>query len=101
MHNCGVRAARATPLFVPHPRVAKAAVELGFARILVAGPGDETRVEAGQIFAWNPSISGVKVEDTILITPDGADVITAIDGWPTVPVEAGGRVIPRPVILEK
>jgi len=71
------------------------------ARECVAGPGDETRVEAGQIFAWNPSISGVKVEDTILITPDGADVITAIDDWPTVPVEAGGRVIPRPVILEK
>jgi len=39
--EAGVRAARATPLFVPHPRVAKAAVELGFARILVAGPGDE------------------------------------------------------------
>jgi uroporphyrinogen-III synthase len=39
--EAGVRAARAAPLFVPHPRLAQAAAELGFAEVLVAGPGDE------------------------------------------------------------
>lgn len=39
--EAGVRAARATPLLVPHPRVARAAAALGFERILVCGPGDE------------------------------------------------------------
>jgi uroporphyrinogen-III synthase len=39
--EAAVRAARATPLFVPHPRVAQAAADLGFARIVVAGPSDD------------------------------------------------------------
>lgn len=70
-------------------------------REIVAGPGDETKVAAGQIFAWNPSISGVKVEDTILATENGPEVITAIAGWPTTAVNVSGRVYQRPVILEK
>ncbi|MCX7961735.1 MAG: uroporphyrinogen-III synthase [Burkholderiales bacterium] len=39
--EAGLRAARATPLFVPHSRVARAAAARGFARTIVAGPGDE------------------------------------------------------------
>ena len=37
---------RATPLFVPHERVARAARELGIAEIVVSGPGDEALVSA-------------------------------------------------------
>ena len=36
----------ATPLFVPHPRVADAARRLGVAQVTVTGPGDDELVEA-------------------------------------------------------
>lgn len=45
-----------------------------------------------QAFAWNPSITGAKTEDTILATEAGTEVLTAVSGWPTV----GGR--PAPLI---
>jgi len=38
--EAGARLLRATPLFVPHPRLAEAAARLGVARAVVAGPGD-------------------------------------------------------------
>jgi len=37
----------------------------------VAGPDDPTLIEAGMAFAWNPSITGAKVEDTFILEPDG------------------------------
>ena len=37
-----------------------------------------------QAFAWNPTASGVKVEDTLLRTPEGWEVLTVDERWPTV-----------------
>jgi antitoxin VapB len=78
-------------------------------RELLATRGSKMRVRAGQAFAWNPSISGAKSEDTILVRPDltvGADavaneVLTAIPGWPslTITLDDGHR-LERPAILE-
>jgi antitoxin VapB len=64
-------------------------------------PGRAEVVTAGQAYAWNPSITGVKSEDTILVGEAGNEVVTAIDGWPTVAVElpAGGQLA-RPAVLE-
>jgi Xaa-Pro aminopeptidase len=38
----------------------------------IATPGDRTRIEPGMAFAWNPSIAGVKVEDTFILEEDGS-----------------------------
>ncbi|UFT98760.1 M24 family metallopeptidase [Radiobacillus kanasensis] len=56
-------------------------------------------VEQGQIYAWNPSIAGVKSEDTILARPDGAEIISSTGQYPTVEVQIGNRTMKRPDIL--
>jgi len=57
-------------------------------------------VHEGQAFAWNPSITGFKCEDTILVGATANEVLTETPGWPMVLVEAGGQTWPRPAILE-
>ncbi len=56
-------------------------------------------VAAGQAYAWNPSIAGVKSEDTILVGEDGNTVLTEIPGWPAIRVELDNNVYLRPAIL--
>ncbi len=69
-------------------------------REMIAAPGATDVIQAGQVFAWNPSITGTKSEDTVLIHETGSDVLTAIDGWPTQAVRVNGREYQRPAILE-
>ncbi len=69
------------------------------AREAFALPGNPTPIVLNQAFAWNPSVSGAKSEDTILLTESGVEVLTAIDGWPTVTVSIGDQRIDRPVVL--
>lgn len=70
------------------------------AREYLGVPGSQDEVHAGQVFAWNPSITGTKMEDSVLVGADENVVLTAIDGWPVIPVEIGGRVYERPAILQ-
>lgn len=60
-------------------------------------PGVPDTVVAGQAFAWNPSAPGVKVEDTMLLTESGFEVLSVDPRWPTLTV--AGRQ--RPAILER
>lgn len=69
------------------------------ARYTIAGPEVDRAVEKHMAFAWNPSITGVKSEDTILCLGSGVEVITQIKDWPTLPVEIGKTVYQRPDIL--
>ncbi|MFH1539797.1 MAG: M24 family metallopeptidase, partial [bacterium] len=50
-------------------------------------------------YAWNPSITGVKSEDTLLVGPDRNEFVTQASDWPTVELEAGDFSIERPDIL--
>jgi Xaa-Pro aminopeptidase len=68
-------------------------------RDLKASPGCPGEVTAGQAFAWNPTITGVKSEDTVLVTEDGIEVLSPTPDLPVVEVEAGGRKFPRPGIM--
>ncbi len=70
------------------------------AREFIAVPGETATLEAGMVCAWNPSITGVKVEDSILVTPQGPEILTSIEGWPTLAVEVDGLTLERPVIKE-
>jgi Xaa-Pro aminopeptidase len=60
---------------------------------------DEHVVRENQAFAWNPSITGTKSEDTILATADGPEVLSAAEDWPMVTARLGDREIHRPDIL--
>jgi Xaa-Pro aminopeptidase len=62
-------------------------------------PSCQERVLAEQGFAWNPSITGVKSEDTVLVHTDGVEFLTTTGDWPTVHVSVGGQKLDRPAIL--
>jgi antitoxin VapB len=68
-------------------------------REYLATPGSNDIVLAGQVYAWNPSITGCKSEDSVLIGEEGFEVLSAIPGWPTTKVEVAGQIIERPDIL--
>jgi hypothetical protein len=57
-------------------------------------------VLAEQAFAWNPSITGIKSEDTMIVHPDGMEFITVTGEWPSQPIKLDGRTWERPAILE-
>jgi Xaa-Pro aminopeptidase len=57
-------------------------------------------VLAEQGFAWNPSITGVKSEDTILVHAGGIEFLTSTGDWPTLPITVQGQELERPAILE-
>jgi Xaa-Pro aminopeptidase len=52
-----------------------------------------------QAVAWNPSITGTKLEDTIIATAKGSELLTVTPKWPTLTVEYKGAKIQRPDIL--
>lgn len=62
-------------------------------------PHTDALVLENQAMAWNPSVTGTKSEDTIIATPSGPEIISAIDDWPMIDVEVEGAVIARPDIL--
>jgi Xaa-Pro aminopeptidase len=66
----------------------------------IATPQADWIVKEGQVFAWNPSITGTKSEDTILVKGNGNEIMTEIPGWPEIKIDVEGQVISRPAILE-
>ncbi len=59
----------------------------------------DTRISENQAFAWNPSISGTKSEDTIIATAGGSIILSLTEGWPALEVDVNGTKIPRPDIF--
>jgi antitoxin VapB len=50
-------------------------------------PGSADVVAAGQAYAWNPTVAGAKMEDTILVGGQANEILTSIPGWPVAPIE--------------
>lgn len=65
----------------------------------VAHPQSREIVRANQAFAWNPSITGTKVEDTVIATAEGVEVITPTPEFPTIVTRIGGREYCSPGVL--
>ncbi|HTC21922.1 MAG TPA: M24 family metallopeptidase [bacterium] len=62
-------------------------------------PDCANRLVENQALAWNPSITGTKSEDTVLLTKKGLELLTPTPHWPMVKVKCGGRDYQRPDIL--
>ena len=67
----------------------------------VAMPGGRETVGNNQAFAWNPSIQGGKVEDTMLLSDGKIDVLTAPPDLPVLAASANGHSYPTSGVLEK
>jgi len=70
-------------------------------REVTATPTSTQVIQIGQTYAWNPSITGSKSEDTILVGEQINEVLTNMADWPTIDIQIGGQLINRPAILEK
>lgn len=68
-------------------------------REVLATPQAQLAAGPSQAYAWNPSIAGVKSEDTILVAEEENEVLTSIPGWPEYSVTVGDFTFPRPAIL--
>jgi antitoxin VapB len=65
----------------------------------VAHPACAETVQVNQAFAWNPSVTGTKVEETCIATAAGVELLTTTPGWPQIPVGVGGREYLSPDVL--
>ena len=65
----------------------------------VAHPASAERVEDRQAFAWNPSVTGTKTEETCVAARDGVEILTTTPNWPLIAVELDGREYLSPDVL--
>lgn len=64
----------------------------------VAHPASRESVQPYQAFAWNPSITGTKVEETCIVD-DGVEIITAVPGQPSITTLIDGHEYHSPGII--
>lgn len=57
-------------------------------------------VKEGQVFAWNPSITGTKSEDSIQVGEHENEILTSIPDWPVLEIKIAGKTFARPAVLE-
>jgi len=65
----------------------------------IAHPASEEVVRTPQAFAWNPSVTGTKVEDTAIVSSDGVELITSSPGWPSTEKRVGRHTLAIPDVL--
>jgi Xaa-Pro aminopeptidase len=65
----------------------------------LATPAGRERVMNNQAFAWNPSIAGGKVEDTVLLRDGAIELITGTPDLPLVSTQAGDLTVQSAGVL--
>ncbi len=68
-------------------------------REFLAHEGSGGRVQLHQAFAWNPSLPGIKSEDTLLVGAEGNEFLTETGEWVYIERKADGKLYRRPDIL--
>lgn len=71
-------------------------------REFVGTPDNKEVIQGNMVFAWNPSITGTKCEDTMVLRKNGKhEILTPTPNWPMVEVKVGKETLARPDILVK
>lgn len=65
----------------------------------VAHPSSGEVVQENQAFAWNPSITGTKVEETCILTANGIETLTASSNFPIITTVIEGQTYSSPGVL--
>lgn len=67
----------------------------------VAHPTSDAVAEPPQAFAWNPTVTGTKVEETVVLHENNRlELVTASPDWPSFDVDVRGQSIRVPDVLE-
>lgn len=70
------------------------------AREWVAHPASDDVVTPPQAFAWNPTVTGTKIEESCIVYQDGRlDALTSSPDWPSIDVEVRGQRVALPDVL--
>jgi antitoxin VapB len=56
----------------------------------IAHPASGEMVQRQQAFAWNPTITGTKIEDTALVIDGQVEMLTSTPDWPAVELATNG-----------
>jgi Xaa-Pro aminopeptidase len=59
-------------------------------REVLATPASSEIIAQGQVLAWNPTIAGAKVEDTILVGAQSNEILTRTSLWPVASLQIPG-----------
>lgn len=65
----------------------------------IAHPRSSETVSNRQAFAWNPSITGTKIEDTTLAIDGRIEILTSSPEWPSIPLQVGAQTVHAADIL--
>jgi Xaa-Pro aminopeptidase len=65
----------------------------------VAHPASTDVVQDHQAFAWNPSITGTKVEETVIVSGERIETITSTCDWPQISINLNGKEYRSPDVL--
>ncbi len=49
-------------------------------------------ISSGQAFAWCPTVQGVRIEDTMLLTGENLEILTRTADWPVIESRALGHI---------
>lgn len=70
------------------------------AREWIAHPASTDVVTLPQAFAWNPTVTGTKIEESCIVHEDGRiDLLTTSAAWPSIEVDVRGQRVPLPDVL--
>ena len=68
-------------------------------REVLATRTSEDVIALGQALAWNPTIAGAKVEDTVLVGPESNEILTRTSLWPVAAIQVPGLPAEVPCAL--